>query len=167
MTNQRGSIHALMKVPVGRRQDAVTLRSSGRLWLPRWSPDGKWITIQLPEGYGVVSPDGARSKVLYRGEIDWGSACGWSRDGSTLYLAYLTPQGRVLSAFDVATGAERRVRDLGLLHFSYLPYFSAGLSPSPDGKSLAASTLRLRFEPWIIDGLEPPLPFWRRLFERW
>jgi hypothetical protein len=46
---------------------------------------------------------------------------------------YLTPQGRVLSTFDAATWAERRVRDLGPLHFSYFAYHSVGLIPSPDG----------------------------------
>ncbi len=163
--NPRGTVHGLMKVPVGRPRDVVVIRPTpGRWWLPRWSPDGKWITIQLPEGFGVISPDGARSKILYKGEVDWRSACGWSRDGSTLYLAYLTPQGRVLSAFDVASGAERRLRDLGPLHFTYSPPTSSGLSPSPDGKSLAASTMSVRFEPWIIDGLEAPRSFWGRLF---
>jgi hypothetical protein len=87
-----------------------------------------------------------------------------SRDSSTLYLAYLSQQARVLSAFDVVSGSERRVRDLGALHFSYFAYCSAGLSPSPDGKSLTASTLNLRFEPWVLDGLEPPRSFWPRLF---
>ncbi len=95
-----------------------------------------------------------------------GSACGWSRDSSTLYLAYLTGQSRVLSAFNIVSGAERRVRDLGPLQFSYFPNYSTELSPSPDGKSLAASTLDMRFEPWVLDGLEPPRPFWRRLFRR-
>jgi Tol biopolymer transport system component len=145
----------------------VVIRRAVGPWLPRWSPDGKWITIQLPEGFGIISPDGARTKVLYKGVLDWGSACGWSRDGSTLYLAYLTPQGRVLSAFNVATGAERRLRDLGPLHFSYFALNSTGLSPSPDGKSLAASTWSVRFEPWILDGLEPPRTFWGRLFRPW
>jgi hypothetical protein len=47
----------------------------------------------------VISPDGSQSKVLYRGALDWGAASGWSHDGSTLFVAYLTPQGRVLSAY--------------------------------------------------------------------
>jgi Tol biopolymer transport system component/tRNA A-37 threonylcarbamoyl transferase component Bud32 len=166
VTNPRANTTALMKVRVGLPQDAVPIRSSVGRSLPRWSPDGKWISVQLSEGFGVISPDGTRTRVLYKGALDWGSACGWSRDGSTLFLAYLTPQGRVLSAFDIATGAERRVRDLGLLHFSYYAMHSAGLSPSPDGKSLAASTWSVRFEPWVLDGLEPPRSFWARLFDR-
>lgn len=166
VNNPRATTTTMMKVRVGRPQDLVTICSSARRWLPRWSPDGDWITAQLPGGFGVISPDGGQSKVLYKGTLDWGSACGWSRDGSTLYLAYLTPQGRVLSAFTVLTGSERRVSDLGRLHFSYLAYHSAGLSPSPDGKSLAASTLSLRFEPWVLDGLGPPRSFWARLFRR-
>jgi Tol biopolymer transport system component len=166
VTNPRANTTALMKVRVGLPQDAVPIRSSVGRSLPRWSPDGKWISVQLSEGFGVISPDGTRTRVLYKGALDWGSACGWSRDGSTLFLAYLTPQGRVLSAFDVATGAERRVRDLGPLHFSYYAIHSAGLSPSPDGKSLAGSTWSVRFEPWVLDGLEPPRSFWARLFGR-
>lgn len=166
VNNPRATTTTLMKVRVGRPQELVTICSSARRWLPRWSPDGKWITAQLSGGFGVISPDGTQSKVLYKGVLDWGSACGWSREGSILYLAYLTAHGRVLSAFNIVTGAEQRVRDLGYLHFSYYAYLSAGLSPSPDGKSLAASTLNLRFEPWVLDGLEPPRPFWMRLFRR-
>jgi eukaryotic-like serine/threonine-protein kinase len=166
-TDPWSSENELIRVPVGHPQDAVVIQRAVGTWLPRWSPDGKWITIQLPEGFGVISPDGARRKILRKGMLDWGSACGWSREGSTLYLAYLTPKGRVLSAFDVASGAERRMRDLGTLHFSYFAMSTTGLSPSPDGKSLAASTLSLRFEPWIIDGIEPPRTFWSRLFRPW
>ena len=150
VTNPRGNTTTLMKVPVGRPQDAVAIRSAAGRWLPRWSPDGKWITIQLSEGFGVISPDGARTRVLYKGALDWGSACGWSRDGSTLFLAYLTPQGRVLSAFDVATGAERRVCDLGPLHFSYSATYSAGLSPSPDGKSLFSGSNDTTVKLWDV-----------------
>jgi hypothetical protein len=156
-----------MKVPVGLPRDVAVVRNATGRFLPRWSPDGKWITIQLPDGFGVVSPDGARSKVLHKGPIDFGSACGWSRDGSTLFLAYLTPQGRVLSGFDVDAGTERCLRDLGPLQFSYFMMYSTGLSASPDGKSLAASTWSLRFEPWILDGLEPPRTFWGRLLRPW
>ena len=166
VNNPRSITTTLMKVRIGASRDPVVIRSSTGRWLPRWSPDGRWITIQFAEGFGVVSPDGARTKILYKGTLDWGSACGWSRDGATLFIAYLTNQGRVLSAFDVNTGAERRVRDLGLLHFSYFSIYTAGLSPSPDGKSLAASTLNMRFEPWILDGLEPPRTLWARLFHR-
>jgi Tol biopolymer transport system component len=163
LRNSRAKMAELMKVRIGGRQAAVVICSSAGKWLPRWSPDGQWITAQLPEGFGVISPDGARSRVLYKGSLDWGAACGWSRDGSTLFVAHLTQQGRVLSAFDVNTGAGRKVRDLGLLHFSYYAYHSTGLSPSPDGKSLAASTLSIRFEPWVLDGLESPRSFWARM----
>lgn len=59
------------------------------------------------------------------------------------------------------------MRDLGPLYFSYFAVGTTGLSPSPDGKSLAASTLSLRFEPWILDGLEAPRTFWGRLLRPW
>ena len=72
-----------------------------------------------------------------------------------------------MSAFDIASGTERRVRDLGPVYFSYFTINSTGLSPSPDGKSLAASTWSARLEPWIIDGLEPPRTFWTRLLRPW
>jgi Tol biopolymer transport system component len=162
----RASRQQLLKVPVGHPKNQIVVRDAAGRFLPRWSPDGKWITIQLPEGFGVVSPDGARTKVLYKGVLDWGSACGWSRDGSALYVAYPTPRGRLLSVFDVATGIEQRIRDLGPINFSYFAIYSTGLSVSPDGKSLASSVLNLRFEPWILEGLEPPRPFWARLFAR-
>jgi eukaryotic-like serine/threonine-protein kinase len=162
----RASPMVLMKVKVGRAPEVVPIRNSVGRALPRWSPDGKWITVQLAEGFGLVSPDGTQTRILYKGKLDMGSACGWSRDGATLFLAYLSASGRALSAFATATGAERRTRDLGPMHFSYFAAHSAGLSLSPDGKSLAGSTLNLRFEPWILDGLEPPRPFWTRLFRK-
>jgi serine/threonine protein kinase len=158
------NVSALMSVPLGRPQDAVVIRNTSGQWLPLWSPDGRWITIQLPGGFGVVSPDGSQEKILYRGALDWGAASGWSHDGSTLFIAYLTPQGRVLSAFDIATGRERRLRDLGSLHFSYYAAYGSGLSLSPDRKSLLGSTANPHFEPWILDGLQPPRSFLARLF---
>ncbi len=160
----RENATALMKVPLGQPEDAVVIRKTPGRWLPLWSPDGRWITIQLPEGFGVVSPDGSQTKILYRGALDWGAAAGWSHDSSTLFIAYLTPQGRVLSAFDVATGRERRLRDLGQTHFSYYAAYGSGLSLSPDRKSLLGSRASPHFEPWILDGLQPPRSFLARLF---
>jgi Tol biopolymer transport system component len=165
-TDPRG-VNELIKVPLGHPQDAAVIHRAAGFWLPRRSPSGKWITIQFPEGFGVISPDGGRSKVLHKGRLDFGAACGWSRDGSTLYLAYLTPKGRILSAFDLARGTERQVRDLGRLNFSYFAPDTTELSASPDGGSLAASVWNVRFEPWILDGLEPPRRFWRRLLRPW
>ncbi len=131
-----------------------------------WSPDGKWITIQFPEGFGVISPDGKNRKVILRGRLGLGSACGWSRDSSRLYLAYLKSQNLILSAFDIRTGAERTIVDLGEKRFSYLSTNSALLSEAPDGKSLAGSFWTDSAEIWMIEGVKPPPDFWRRLFWR-
>jgi Tol biopolymer transport system component len=48
---------------------------------PMWSPDGKWITILLAGGLGVVSPDGQKTKVLINRNPSNFAAIGWSRDG--------------------------------------------------------------------------------------
>jgi hypothetical protein len=51
-------------------------------------------------------------------------------------------------------------------HFGNFTVRTAELSPSRDGRSLAANTLRYHGEIWMIEGLEPPRSFWQRLFHR-
>lgn len=158
----------LVKVRVTDPGDAqVVYRTRTPFKAPRWSPDGKWITTELTGGFGVVSPDGTRERVLHRGKPDWGLASGWSRDGSSLYLAYLDGRNRVLSRFDPSTGMERQLLMLGETSFSYLgAACRARLSESPDRKTLVSSVYSEYHEPWLLTGLSAPRSRWARLLRR-
>jgi Tol biopolymer transport system component len=157
----------LCKQKVGSKEPHIRVSEAAGGFRPAWSPDGTWITIQLPEGFGIVSPDGRRTKVIFRGYPGTGSACGWSRDSSILYLAYSKGQNLILSGFDVRSGAERKIVDLGTeLRFSYFLIDSALLSEAPDGKSLAGSLLRTSSDIWMLEGVAPPPDFRQRLFWR-
>jgi len=156
----------LSKQKVGSSMPPVRVSQAAGQFRPAWSPDGKWITIQLPEGFGIISPDGKEKKILFHGNPGLGSACGWSHEPSILYLAYLKDQNLILSAFDVRTGAERKVSNLGAARFSYFSTYSLLLSEAPDGKSLAGSFLRPDADIWMIEGIQPPPDFWHRLFWR-
>jgi serine/threonine protein kinase len=158
----------LVKVRVTEPRDVqLVYRTKTPFKAPRWSPDGKWITTELAGGFGVVSPDGTRERVLHRGKPDWGLASGWSRDGSSLYLAYLDGRNRVLSRFDPSTGTEHRLRVLGETSFSYLgAACRARLSESADRKTLVSSVYSEYHEPWLLTGLSAPRSHWGRVLHR-
>ena len=158
-----GNKEYLCKQKVGSSMPPVRINEATGQFRPAWSPDGKWITIQLPEGFGLISPDGKEKKIIFRGNLGVGSACGWSRDPSTLYLGYVKDQNLILSAFNVQTGTEKKISNLGAARFSYFSGNSLLLNEAPDGKSLAGSFLRPDADIWMIEGVQPPPDFWHRL----
>ena len=158
----------LKKFRLGSASKEITLHAVSDSVRPMWSADGKWITLLLPEGLGVISPDGTRTKVLVRRSPYIFAAIGWSKDGKTLYLADQVENRLVLSAIDPESGSERRIADYGDAGFNLGSRFirTAGLSASPDGRSLTAARRRPHGEIWMIEGIEPPHTFWQRLFRR-
>src|SRR5215467_8051164 len=101
----------------------------------------------MPEGIGLISPDGSQRRVVARrpfGAI--GSALGWSADSMKLYLLegsasdYSDYVPYRLSAIDVQSGAERVIGEYPAARVSYseLNNFCARLSLSRDGKRLLA-----------------------------
>jgi eukaryotic-like serine/threonine-protein kinase len=132
-----------------------------------WSPDGKWITAGVDGGIGIVSPDGKEKRVAFRRPFQpLDASIGWSRDGATLFLIespdFHHPR---LSAFDLATGKERVVRDYpaDASHFAEVFQLSGRLYPSRDGKYLLGSRFSIRSSIWKLEGVEPPKSFWRRM----
>jgi serine/threonine protein kinase len=156
---------ALEKIRVGSTQ-SVVVKKTATPFGPQWSPDGKWIMLQLPEGFGVVSPDGSQLRVLNQHtDPGAGVAHGWSRDGKSIYSVYPGPSGSSLSRVDVDTGVEHVLADLGpglRLEAGYL--WGARLSMSPDGKRLATSVSRRSGDLWMVAGFETPRAWYRRLW---
>jgi len=131
-----------------------------------WSPDGQWITFGMDGGVGIVSPDGARKRLLFpRPFSGFASSTGWSRDSSSLYLLDQVGDHYRLSAADVARGTERVIHDYPPGNFNYaeLTRASGRLYPSGDGKSLLAPRNSFGSSIWLLEGVEPPRPLWRRL----
>jgi len=91
----------------------------------------------------------------------------WSRDGRTLYQMRRTVSRQYgLFAIDVASGAGRRIRDAGDLAPYTLLSPGLRLSLSPDGKSIVYAVNRPREEIWLLDGLQPPRPWYAGLWRR-
>ena len=105
----------------------------------------------------LVSPDGKETRPL---PGDRGPVC-WSHDGKTLYHVRLNPPA--VFAIDIATGKDRKIRDVpDAPHSNGNPGLSAALTP--DEKEIVFAVNRPRQEIWILDGLQIPKPWYRRLF---
>lgn len=142
----------LQKARVGSDAPAVTLLDqvvvSGEV---KWSPTGEWIACETFDGITLVSPDGARKRVL--AEQSW-YAFDWSRDGKAIYAIRGDDEFRLLLVrVDVATGDERIVLDLGPAPPTNFPF--QGLSVHPDEKKVVTSAIRLRGDLWLFEGFEP------------
>jgi dipeptidyl aminopeptidase/acylaminoacyl peptidase len=152
-----GSSFELVKVrPGSGEQPTVVSQTFGRA-VPVWSPSGEWIADHDPDEHLVlVSLDGRSKRVLPgdRGPV------AWSRDGKTLYQVRLDKPA--LYAIDIASGSEKKLRDLpDLAPFSNgSPGLSAALTL--DEKSIVYTVQRPRSEIWILDGVKLPLPWYRR-----
>ena len=103
-------------------------------------------------------PDGKTVRHL---PGDWGPVA-WSHDGKTLYQ--VRGETPALAAIDISSGKDRKLRDLpGLEPFSIgNPGLSAALTS--DRKNIVYSVNRPRTEIWILDGLQVPAPWYRRIF---
>jgi Tol biopolymer transport system component len=157
----------VQKFQIGSASPPIRIGQTGNM-RPAWSPDGKWITVLLPEGLGLVSPDGKETKLLTHRIPTNTAAIGWARDGKTLFMADRIDEHMVLIALDVASSRERRIADYGVTSFNFGNNFirSSGLSVSRDGRSLLANTLAYHAEIWMIEGLGPPRTFWQRFFQK-
>jgi serine/threonine protein kinase len=158
----------LKKVRVGNPAAPVVISEAGAV--PSvWSPDGKWITLGVNDGIGIVSPDGAQKRTLIQrpyGSIT--SSIGWSRDGAVMYFLNRVGDHYRLSAVDVASGSERVIQDYPPSALDFAENFLATgrLSLSGDGKSLLTTRNSIGSSVWMMEGVEPPLPLWRRLLRR-
>jgi len=152
-----GPIPELAKVRPGGGDAPVVVSQTYGWAVPVWSPAGDWIADHdRQEHLVLVSPDGKSQRVLPgdRGPV------AWSRDGKTLYQVRV--DSPALVAIDIATGKERKLRDLPDLapYSNGNPGLSAALTS--DEKEIVYTVLRPRSEIWILDGIQPPRPWYRR-----
>jgi len=134
-----------------------------------WSPDGKWITFAMDGGIGTISPDGARKQLLFRRPFGgFTASIGWSRDSALLYLMEKVGDHYRLSAAAPVRGTERVIRDYRPDNFNYseLVQGTGRLYPSGDGKSLLVERYSYGSSVWLLEGVSPPQPLWRRLLMR-
>jgi len=151
----------LVKVKLGSVDDPMVLAEFDDDYVPQWSPTGEWITCPLPAGFGIVSPDGKTSRVLYKKDCPFTF---WSKDGGTLYGVTRNGSHAVLKAVSVAGGEERIVGDLGQDLPASWAVPSIRLSLAPDGKTFAYAVVRQRWDLWMLEGFEaPPGPLGRLL----
>jgi Tol biopolymer transport system component len=146
-----GSSPQLMKVRPGAGDAPAEVAKTYGEAAPVWSPTGEWIADHGRAGKLVlVDPDGKSPRVLPGDE----GPVAWSRDGKTLYQIRAEPPA--LFAIDIATGKDRKLRDLPDLapYSNGNPGLSAALTS--DGKSIVYSVLRPRSEIWILSGIQKP-----------
>jgi Tol biopolymer transport system component len=148
----------LLKVRPGSGDAPVKVAATYGPAAPVWSPDGAWIADHDLKGHLLlISPDGQVQRPMPGDE----GPVAWSHDSRTLYQVRTYPAA--LFAVDVATGKERKLRDLGDLN----PYSNGnpGLSAalSSDEKTIVYAVNRARTEIWILDGVRPPRPWYLRL----
>jgi Tol biopolymer transport system component/predicted Ser/Thr protein kinase len=151
-----GAAPSLFKVRPGGGEAPVAIARTYGTAAPVWSPTGEWIADHDREEHPVlVSPDGKSQRVLPgdRGPMTW------SHDGRTLYQVRMEPPA--LFAIEIATGQERKLRDLPDLapYSNGSPGLSAALTS--DGKSMVYAVQRARSEIWILDGMREPRPWYR------
>ena len=155
----RGKSPKLMKVQPASGAPPVELGDYWGSSVPQWSPTGEWIACyKYDRQLVLVSPGGKQEKEL---PGDNGPVT-WLPDGKVLYQVRGGDQPSLVE-WNVATGSSRKLRDLGDL----APYSSMNpglkLALTPDGKSIVYTVNRPRREIWILDGVQVPRPWYRRL----
>jgi Tol biopolymer transport system component/predicted Ser/Thr protein kinase len=125
----------------------------------QWSPRGDWITVDVAEGFGIVSPDGSKTRLLSEQSM---IVHAWSRDGNSVYGIRLNDDLHLtLTKIDVESGRETLVGDLGASAPMIDPV--DGFSMRSDGQSFLTSVPHLKSDLWIVDGFNPPQTAFERL----
>ena len=107
--------------------------NSGRVELPRWSPDGKWIALRRRDGgLFLVSPLGGQERRI----LEWAQFddyC-WMPDGRRILYVGGAGGARTLQTVDIQSGETQRVGEL-----PYFQSFTLGsaLAVSADGTLMA------------------------------
>jgi dipeptidyl aminopeptidase/acylaminoacyl peptidase len=127
---------------------------------PVWSPDGRWILHDAPDGLSIVSPDGKDTRVI--SEDVW-IAYAWGADSSRIYGLREADKARhyMMVSLDVATGKEVVVNpDLGVIPPANQPI--RGFSRAGN-QGFVTSIARARSEIWQLEGFNRP----EGVLDRW
>jgi Tol biopolymer transport system component len=119
---------------------------------PKWSPHGDWITVDLPDGFAIVSPDGSKTRIL--SEQSW-IVHTWSPDGASIYgIRSNDARHLVMARIDVASLKETVIADLGPSAAMITPV--EGFTAAADGKSFLTSLPHLKGDLWMVEGYGSP-----------
>jgi hypothetical protein len=148
----------LVTMRVNGQDEPVTIRADGVAnAMPRWSPNGDWITWETERGFVLVSPDGAREQRMSHEDGFWSQVPwlvhAWSRDGTQIFAIALSQDRRLkLISVRAATGAVRELKDLGRSPVLNNPV--KGLSVSEDGRTFTTSLAQVPGDLWLLKGLK-------------
>jgi Tol biopolymer transport system component/predicted Ser/Thr protein kinase len=141
------------------------LRDNPGLFVPSWSPDGKWILYRGDPGggWGLISPDGKDQRSI--GEPKAVAAV-FSADSKKVYGIRVEPAKNTLFSLDLATNESKTIGEIAR-DFTPASFDSPGLrfTLSPDGKSLLYPAFRRSRSLWMMEGFDG-LNWSERLRER-
>ena len=145
----------LVKVKTTGQAAPVVVQADIKVFtVPAWSPTGEWIAY----GDNLISPDGATKRSIGDHQTPYYM---FSSDGKLLYGLRAEQDKELLFSFDIATGAEKVLGDLGR---EFRP--GNNVSPSirfsmaPDGKSFVYSSGNFKRNLWMLEGFAPERSFW-------
>jgi Tol biopolymer transport system component len=149
---------ALMTVKASGEATPATVRDNLRdnpgLFIPSWSPDGKWILYRGdPDGgWGVISPDGKNQRPV--GEPN-AATMTFSADSKKLYGIRVDDVKNTLFSFDLATNESKTIGEIAR-DFTPMSFDDPGmrLTLSPDGKSVLYPAFRRSRSLWMMEGFD-------------
>jgi Tol biopolymer transport system component len=119
-----------------------------------WSANDEWIAHSLPDGIHLVSPDGARTRVLAGIRS---SSFRFSRDGARLFAAQRAADRRwELTIWDLTTVRQLRVVALPLAASAEIQ----GMALAPDESHIIVGTGTATADIWLLERFEPPALSW-------
>ncbi len=157
-TRRVGADWEVVKAPSGGGTPVVLVPKMDFAW-NLWSPRGDQVVLGGTGGIHVMVPDGTGLRLLSKRR---GRRACLSKDGSSIYLPSLEPDGLKIFAVDVATGAERMLSNApiapDLLHDATL----GGISLHPDGKRLAIVIRVEHSDVWLMQNFPTRIPLFYR-----
>lgn len=152
--------YAILKIRIGANTPPEIVTYTSAAAPPQWSPRGDWIVFRDGSRMRMASPDGKQERVI--SQQRW-ETYGWSKDGATLYgVAADVSRHLILNRYDIASGSEKRITDLGLvppgfeLANSQGNFWYRGFSMHPDGKSFLTSVYRMQAHIWLMEDFDRP-----------
>ena len=120
---------------------------------PQWSPDGRGILCQTPDGLNLVAAEGSQTRTISK--ADW-IAYAWGPDASKVYGLRTADDLHhfLFASIDVATGRETVINaNLGTIPQANQPI--RGFSRIR-GDGFLTSIARVRSDIWLLDGFGLP-----------
>ncbi len=124
-----------------------------------WSPNGEWLTCEARDGIQLFSADGSRRRAFPPLNS---SALVFARDGKTIFAVGSAGGRTFLKAIDVAAGTVRDIAQYAVgLNISGGGVYQTCIRLSPDGRSLATSSVTSLSDLWLLEGYPTPHPWWQ------